>query len=78
MPICKHHLTCYSYSHDSDDYYAARGSVYKYKCDRGFRMHGSSLLTCTGWSLVDDMNQKQYQISQYQYQYQISKLLKMI
>jgi len=32
-----------------------RGSVYKYKCDRGFRMHGSSLLTCTGdhgWDLA--------------------------
>jgi len=32
-----------------------RGSVYKYKCDRGFRMHGSSLLTCTGdqgWDLT--------------------------
>ena len=25
-----------------------RGSVFKYKCDRGFRMHGSSLLTCAG------------------------------
>jgi len=31
-----------------------RGSVFKYKCDRGFRMHGSSLLTCAGdhgWDL---------------------------
>ena len=38
----------------ADYFLMSRGSVYKYKCDRGFRMHGSSLLTCTGWEQVDD------------------------